>query len=121
MPIRNAEEEILFHIGPGTPSGEVFRRYWLPIELSNNLGSGTGLNRCQQPDQAQDPRRAPCALPRRQRQAWPRGRALQPPGTSLYYGRIEEEGLRCLYHGWMYDRRGIASRPPPSPRTATSS
>ena len=42
MAIRNAEQEMLFRIGPGTPSGEVFRRYWLPVETSANLGGGRG-------------------------------------------------------------------------------
>ena len=42
MAIRNAEQEVLFRVGPGTPSGEVFRRYWLPVETSSNLGGGRG-------------------------------------------------------------------------------
>src|SRR5437762_13321362 len=42
MPFRNDEEEELARVGPGTPSGEVFRRYWLPVEASANLGGGRG-------------------------------------------------------------------------------
>ena len=38
----NHEEESLARVGPGTPSGEVFRRYWLPVETSANLGGGRG-------------------------------------------------------------------------------
>src|SRR6266511_4617540 len=42
MPITNEREELLFKVGPGTPSGEVLRRYWLPVETSANLGGGRG-------------------------------------------------------------------------------
>lgn len=39
--MRNVEEELLAKVGPRTPSGEVFRRYWLPVEVSANLGGGS--------------------------------------------------------------------------------
>src|SRR5438270_538945 len=42
MPLRNTEQEALFRVGPGTPSGEVFRRYWLPVETTANLGGRQG-------------------------------------------------------------------------------
>ena len=42
MPTNNVEGELLSHIGPGSPSGEVFRRYWVPVEISANLGGGRG-------------------------------------------------------------------------------
>ncbi len=37
---KNEQEKNLARVGPGTPSGEVFRRYWLPVEVSANLGGG---------------------------------------------------------------------------------
>jgi hypothetical protein len=40
--MENAIEEPLARVGPGTPSGEVFRRYWLPVETSANLGGRRG-------------------------------------------------------------------------------
>lgn len=44
MPVfLNEEEKQLAKVGPGTPSGEVFRRYWLPVEVSANLGGGGGF------------------------------------------------------------------------------
>ena len=39
MPITSEREELLFKVGPGTPSGEVLRRYWLPVETSGNFAS----------------------------------------------------------------------------------
>src|SRR5438105_2703044 len=40
--MENVVEESLARVGPGTPSGEVFRCYWLPVEVSANLGGGRG-------------------------------------------------------------------------------
>jgi phenylpropionate dioxygenase-like ring-hydroxylating dioxygenase large terminal subunit len=33
-------------------------------------------------------------------------------GTSLEWGHVEEEGLRCRYHGWLYDTEGQCTLPP---------
>jgi phenylpropionate dioxygenase-like ring-hydroxylating dioxygenase large terminal subunit len=30
-------------------------------------------------------------------------------GTTLYYGKVEERGIRCCYHGWLFDTQGAAS------------
>ena len=42
MLLNNTEMAEIFKLGPGTPSGEVFRRYWLPVETSANLDGGRG-------------------------------------------------------------------------------
>jgi hypothetical protein len=44
MPFRSEEEAALIRVGSGTASGEVFRRYWLPVECSANRGSGLTTN-----------------------------------------------------------------------------
>ena len=88
------EDAALTHVDPGTPMGEMMRRYWQPLCLSSELG----------------------ALPRRVRILCEdlvafrdgAGRAgclelhCAHRGTSLEYGRIEERGIRCCYHGWLY-------------------
>ncbi len=113
----NQQEEIYARVGPGTPSGEVFRRYWLPIELSSNLGGGHG------------PSYAGTNNPLRlkilgEHLVLFRDGSGKPGlveehcshrGTSLYYGRVEETGLRCLYHGWLYDRAGQCLETPAEP------
>jgi nitrite reductase/ring-hydroxylating ferredoxin subunit len=89
---------LLTQVGPGTPCGELMRRYWQPIATSAALGD----------------------LPRKVRVLGEdlvlfrdrKGRAglLYPRcmhrGTTLYYGRVEAEGIRCCYHGWLFDVEG---------------
>lgn len=88
----------LTRVGPGTPCGELMRRYWHPICLSAELKD----------------------LPRPVRILGEdliafrdgRGRAgllffrCSHRGASLEYGRVEGRGLRCCYHGWLYDVEG---------------
>ena len=82
----------------GSPMGELLRRYWQPVCTLDELGD----------------------LPKKVkilgeevvvfRDGQGRIGALEPHcshrGTSLEYGRIEEQGLRCCYHGWLYDTQG---------------
>ncbi|MGY2011473.1 Rieske 2Fe-2S domain-containing protein [Nocardia gipuzkoensis] len=89
----------LTEVGPGTPMGEALRRYWHPIATSAALTSD---------------------LPHRTRLLGEdlivfrdgQGRAgvvferCAHRGASLFYGRIEDDGLRCGYHGWKFDVRG---------------
>jgi 5,5'-dehydrodivanillate O-demethylase oxygenase subunit len=117
MAIRNETQEILFKVGPGTPSGEVFRRYWLPVETSANLGGGRGNIE----PSAKNPIRIKVLGEHLVLYRDITGRPgllaehCTHRGTSLYYGRVEEDGLRCLYHGWKYDREGNCLETPAEP------
>ena len=108
MPLNNSEMDEIFKLGPGTPSGEVFRRYWLPVETSANLDGGKGPVR----PSAKNPVRVKVLGENLVlfRDATGKPGLLEEHcshrGTSLVYGRVEDEGLRCLYHGWLYDRDG---------------
>jgi phenylpropionate dioxygenase-like ring-hydroxylating dioxygenase large terminal subunit len=114
--MRNEVEENPARIGPGTLSGEVFRRYWLPVEVSANLGGGRGgflgVN---------NPLRITMLGEHLVLFRDGSGRPglvaehCSHRGTSLYYGRVEQEGLRCLYHGWRYDREGNVLDTPAEP------
>ena len=89
---------LLTEVGPGAQLGELMRRYWQPVALSREV---TDL-----------PRKVKILgeelVVFRDR----RGRAglLYPRcmhrGTSLFYGKVEDEGLRCCYHGWLFDTQG---------------
>src|SRR5437016_2212767 len=99
--VSKAENELLARTGPGTPMGEVMRRYWLPALLSWELP---------EPD---------CA-PVRVKLLGEDLVAFRDSGgrvgmidevcphrcTSLFLGRNEEYGLRCVYHGWKFDVEG---------------
>ena len=112
MPFTNEEMDALVRVGPGTPSGEVWRRFWLPVECSANLG----------------PYVRGGAAPRNPIRVRVLGEDLvlfrdasgkpgllaehcSHRGTSLFCGRVEESCLRCLYHGWAYDREGNVIEP----------
>lgn len=89
----------LTEVGPGTPMGEALRRYWHPVASSVGLTSD---------------------LPHRTKVLGEdlivfrdgAGRAgvvyerCAHRGSSLYYARIEEDGIRCCYHGWKFDVQG---------------
>ena len=80
--------------GPGTPAGNLFRRYWLPACLSAEL-----------PEPECPPVRVPLmgeklvAFRDRTGRVGLLGEHCPHRGASLYYGRSEDCGLRCIYHG----------------------
>ncbi len=104
------DNDTLTRVGPGTPMGNLMRQYWLPAMKSDELPSpdcpplrirllgedliafrlssgkvGVVVNAC----------------PHR--------------GASLFFGRNEEEGLRCVYHGWKFDETGACVDMPSEP------
>lgn len=88
------EDAALTHVGVGTPMGEVLRRYWQPIALSEELTDLPKRVRALGEDLVAFRDKA--------------GRAgvlhlhCAHRGTSLEWGRIEQDGIRCCYHGWLY-------------------
>lgn len=94
------ENDLLTRTGPGTPGGNLLRRYWQPVALSEELPSnGTPLPaRVMSED---------LVLFRDDAgQLGLVGRHCSHRRADLSYGRVEHGGLRCLYHGWLYDRQG---------------
>ena len=88
----------LTEVGAGTPMGELLRRYWHPVGLAADAGARPRMVRALGEDLIlfRDGRgRAGLVYPR-----------CAHRGTSLYYGKIEEGGIRCCYHGWLYDVEG---------------
>ena len=107
------DNELLTRTGPGTPMGEVFRRSWLPVLLSEELQAGgepkqvrlLGQNLVGFRDRRGRPGLLDENCPHR--------------GASLAYGRNEECGLRCIYHGWMVDVSGRIVDTPSEPKDST--
>lgn len=88
----------LTEVGAGTPMGELLRRYWHPVGLSADAGDRPRRLRVMGEDLIlfRDGRgRAGLVYPR-----------CAHRGTTLYYGKVEERGIRCCYHGWLYDVEG---------------
>ena len=115
--LSHEDNERLMHVGPGTPAGELFRRYWQPALLASEIPEADGApvrvrllgedlvafrdssGRVGLIDAFCPHRRAP-----------------------LFFGRNEEHGLRCVYHGWKFRADGacvdLPSEPADSPMRA---
>ena len=107
------DNALLTKTGPGTPMGEVFRRYWLPAMLSEELPS-------------------PDCTPVKLRLLGEdlvvfrdtSGRVgvidqyCPHRNANLFWGRNEEDGLRCVYHGWKFDVEGICVDMPNEPASS---
>jgi phthalate 4,5-dioxygenase len=111
--LKPAENERITRVGPGTPMGELMRRYWQPAALSKELAENDGapvrvrllgedLIAFRDSDGKVGLVDAYC----------PHRRA------PMFFARNEECGLRCVYHGWKFDRDGscvdMPSEPPDS-------
>lgn len=95
------ENETLTRVGPGTPMGELFRRFWIPAALSEELPG---------PDCA--PIRVTLlgekliAFRDSKGQVGLLDRYCAHRSADLFYGRNEQGGIRCVYHGWKFDVEG---------------
>ncbi|WP_042694970.1 Rieske 2Fe-2S domain-containing protein [Azospirillum sp. B506] len=88
----------LVETGRGTLMGELFRRYWIPVGLSSEVTDTPRMVRILGEDLV--------LFRDRQGRAGLLYHRCMHRGTSLYYGRVEEQGIRCCYHGWLFDVQG---------------
>jgi phenylpropionate dioxygenase-like ring-hydroxylating dioxygenase large terminal subunit len=107
------ENELLTRVGPGTPMGELLRRYWMPLLESDELGPPDGPPRRirllgENLVVFRDSGGRPALLEER----------CPHRGASLFFGRNEEGGLRCVYHGWKFDAEGRCLETPTEPSSS---
>ncbi len=99
--------------GPGTDAGKVMRHYWQPAALSDELSGNRPV--------------APVKLLSEDLvlfrdsdgQLGLIGRACPHRGADLCYGRLEDNGLRCPFHGWHFNRDGQCVEQPGEPEGST--
>ncbi len=91
----------------GTPMGELLRRYWHPIGIAADASATPKPVRVLGEDLVlfRDGSGQPGLLYER----------CAHRGTTLYYGKVEERGIRCCYHGWLFDRNGACLEQPCEP------
>src|ERR687891_196886 len=108
--LSNQDHDVLCRVGPGTPMGTLMRQYWVPVFLSSELPY-------------------PDSPPVRVRilgenligfratsgQVGLVANSCPHRGASLFFGRNEEDGLRCVYHGWKFDVTGACVDMPSEP------
>jgi 5,5'-dehydrodivanillate O-demethylase oxygenase subunit len=104
-----ALNERLTRVGPGTPGGELLRRFWQPLCPAGEITAESPKKRVRilgedllvfRDGQGQ----LSCVEEH-----------CKHRGASLYYGFIEDNGLRCCYHGWLYDSDGRCIEQPFEP------
>jgi phenylpropionate dioxygenase-like ring-hydroxylating dioxygenase large terminal subunit len=106
-----AEDAALTHVGPGSPCGEYMRRYWQPVCFADELRDlphrikmlGEELVVFRDKSGAVGVLELHC--PHR--------------GTSLEFGLIDERGIRCCYHGWLFAADGTILETPGEPAQST--
>jgi phthalate 4,5-dioxygenase oxygenase subunit len=95
------ENDLLTRVGPGTPMGSLFRRFWLPAVLSEEIA---------QPDSAPVRLRILSEDLLAFRDSSGRAGLVDAycahRGAPLFFARNEQGGLRCAYHGWKFDVEG---------------
>ncbi len=105
-----AENQILTRVGPGAPMGELMRHYWLPAIASSELKADAEPLRLkllgEQLIAFRDTSGKVGVMDHR----------CPHRCASLFFGRNEEGGIRCVYHGWKFDTDGncldMANVPP---------
>jgi phenylpropionate dioxygenase-like ring-hydroxylating dioxygenase large terminal subunit len=104
------DNQLLTRIEPGTPMGALFRRFWIPVLLAEELPHADG-----------DPLRVRIlgedliAFRDTGGQVGLVQNNCPHRGASLFFGRNEEGGLRCVYHGWKFDVEGTCLDMPNEP------
>jgi phthalate 4,5-dioxygenase len=103
------ENRLITLAGPGTPGGALMRCYWHPIALADELPPGAAPMPVKILGEElvlfRDDRDRPGLL----------GLLCSHRCADLSYGRVEDGGLRCLYHGWLYDVDGRCLEQPAEP------
>jgi phenylpropionate dioxygenase-like ring-hydroxylating dioxygenase large terminal subunit len=98
----------LVEVGRGRPMGELLRRYWHPIGLASDANGTPRKVRALGED---------LVLFRdgEGRAGLVHARCCHR-GTTLYYGKVEARGIRCCYHGWLFDTQGHCLEQPCEPQ-----
>ena len=103
------QNDLITRIGPATPAGELIRRYWQPAALVDELNSN-------RPIKALRLLGEDLVLFRDEQGRYGLvGRSCPHRGTDLSFGRLENGGLRCAFHGWLFDVTGQCLETPAEP------
>ncbi len=104
------ENEVITRVGPGTPGGELLRRYWHPVACAGELSEDKPILQVRLLDEALVLYRTPKGAYGLVAEQCPHRFA------SLAYGRVDDEGIRCPYHGWKFDGSGQCIEAPAEPK-----
>ncbi len=104
---RPTYDPLITQVGAGTPCGEFLRRYWHPVLAARNVTERPRQVRLLGEDLIvfRDGAGRPGLL-------YPH---CMHRGASLFYGKVEADGIRCCYHGWKFDVEGHCLEQPCEP------
>jgi len=106
------DNDILIHTGPGTLMGNLLRRYWLPACLTSEIPTPDST-----PIRVRILSEDLVGFRDTQGRVGLIDENCPHRGTSLFFGRNEESGLRCVYHGWKFDIYGNCVEMPSEPES----
>ena len=107
------ENLLLTEVSRGTPCGELLRRYWHPVAAAAELTD-------EKPIKAVKILNEELVVYRNRRREYGlAGEHCPHRLASLAYGRVDDEGIRCPYHGWKFDRSGRCLEQPAEPADST--
>ena len=112
--LATADNDLITQTGPGTPMGDVFRRYWHPVALSEEIPTPGG-----KPVQLKVLSEDLVLFRDDSGQPGLLGLRCSHRLTSLAYGRVEDGGIRCPFHGWLYDVSGRCLQQPGEPEESS--
>ncbi|HQT80160.1 MAG TPA: Rieske 2Fe-2S domain-containing protein [Rhodopila sp.] len=110
--LTHEDNERITRIGPGTPMGELFRLFWIPFYLSCDLIADG------QPKRIKLLNEDLVAFRDSENRVGLIANGCPHRGALLMFGRNEECGLRCVYHGWKFDVNGQIADMPAEPPTS---
>jgi phthalate 4,5-dioxygenase oxygenase subunit len=108
--LHREDNELLSRIGPGTAMGETLRQFWLPMLLSSELPENDGA-----PERVRLLGENLIAYRDTNGEVGLMAENCPHRGASMFFGRNEEAGLRCVYHGWKFDASGTCVDMPNEP------
>jgi phenylpropionate dioxygenase-like ring-hydroxylating dioxygenase large terminal subunit len=111
--LKTEVNELLTQTGPATPTGELFRRYWVPALLAEELPE----NDCP-PVRVKILSERLIAFRSSDGEYGLIDEFCAHRGASLWFGRVEQGGIRCAYHGWKYETSGQCVEVPSEPENS---
>ncbi len=105
-----ADNELMCRVGPGTSMGNLMREFWQPALISSELPEPDG-----EPLRLRLLGEDLIAFRDSSGRVGVVANACPHRGASMFFGRNEENGLRCVYHGWKFDTAGNCTDMPNEP------
>src|SRR4051794_3272798 len=112
--LSHEDNKLVSQVGPGTPMGRHFRLFWLPALMPDKLSEPDGP-----PVRLRILGEDLVAFRDSTGKVGFVQKHCPHRGAALFFGRNEEEGLRCMYHGWKFDATGACVDMPNEPEEST--